>query len=41
MTCMALQLARNLRQLPDDLPSIAAYLERAAARPAFQKAFAD
>jgi glutathione S-transferase len=41
MTCMALQLAKNLGQLPEDVPGVAAYLERAAARPAFQKAFAD
>jgi glutathione S-transferase len=36
----ALQLARLIGQLPPDRPRVAAYLDRLAARPAFQKAFA-
>ena len=35
----ALQLAKLLGQLPADRPRTVAYLERLAARPAFQKAF--
>ena len=34
-----LQLAKLLGQLPSDRPGVGAYLERLAARPAFQKAF--
>ena len=37
----ALQLAKLIGELPGDLPRIAAYHARCAARPAFQKAFAD
>ena len=37
----ALQLAKLLGRLPAELPRTHAYLARLAARPAFQKAFAD
>lgn len=41
MVAYALQLAKMVGQLPGDLPRVNAYLARCAARPAFQKAFAD
>jgi glutathione S-transferase len=39
MLCYGLQLAKLLGLLDDDFPRTRAYLERLAARPAFQKAF--
>lgn len=41
MLGMTLHLAKNLGELPDDLPKLAAYTSRVTERPAFQKAFAD
>ena len=41
MMLMGVQLAKALGELPEGLPHLEACLQRASARPAFQKAYAD
>jgi hypothetical protein len=41
MTGRVLQFASSLREVPEGLRILEAYVARCAERPAFQKAFAD